>query len=52
VQAIEDHLNRVRSLEKTAEEWAKVNAIASHEYSAVEFHRLEAEHWLAMARTR
>jgi hypothetical protein len=52
LEAIDAHLIRVRDLEKIARAWVQVNAITSFECSAVEFHRLEAEHWLAQTRAR
>jgi hypothetical protein len=52
LEAIDAHLNRVRDLEKIARQWVQVNAITTFECSAVEFHRLEAEHWLAQTRAR
>lgn len=50
--AMEDHLARMKKLEELVRRIRRLGFGRSYDVGAVEYYRLEAEHWLALARAK
>ena len=52
IMAIEDHLARMKALESLVKKIRKIGFGRSYDMGASEYYRIEAEHWLAVEKSR